>query len=418
MLQRAITRDDLSVYIWEDISSYKGRLYCPHCKSKVTARKGKLKAHHFAHDSLKECPYSNKESAEHLGMKKNLFNSLTERYPKIQIDLEKSVVPNRIADMIIHGNKDLIVEFQASQIEFNEIQSRTKDYNKENYPVLWIFHVNRFNNAKGTGAFPREASVPYELLMMAKLESLFIMNNEGVIKRCTIDKKKTKTKTRYFLNFFNVNIGAENVFKFNEVFQSQSNIWMFLCQLGKHSIYSKKNLYYGYWLLENGNITDKSSGDKRMALIKKKNETLPPKTFSSVQRIKWHNTHAEFYLFVRTEQGLSSTKDFIIMKESLSSSEVLEIFERFKALSQFRSLKMELKEVAASIEPISLKKRNEEKQDIYENGIIDCELKIENQSQNNTTRNENMNNKTNENIQKNKGNFFLNILRKLKGLIR
>ena len=414
MLQRAITRGELSVYIWQDTSLYKGRLYCPHCKSRVTARKGKLKAHHFAHDSLKECPYSNKESAEHLGMKKNLFNSLTERYPKIKIDLEKSVVPNRIADMIIHGNKDLIVEFQASPIEFNEIQSRTKDYNKENYPVLWIFHVNRFNNAKGTGAFPREASVPYELLMMAKLESLFIMNNEGVIKRCTIDKKKTKT--RYFLNFFNVNIGAEDVFKFNEVFQPKSNTWMSLCQLGKDSIYSKKNLYYGYWLLGDNNITDnKFHKDKVDYLIARKKEVLPLKTFAVIKRIKWYNTHAEFYLFVRLEQGLNSTKDFIIMKESLDSKEVLEIFEKFKALSQFKPLDMEFKEVAASVEPMGLEENSKEKQNTYEDKSIDSELNTENQYKVNIIKNENVNN---ENLQRNKGNFFLNILRKLRKMTR
>ncbi|MDC7783928.1 competence protein CoiA [Priestia megaterium] len=417
MLQRAITRDELSIYIWQDTSLYKGRLYCPHCKSKVTARKGKLKAHHFAHDSLKECPYSNKESAEHLGMKKNLFNSLTKRYSAVQIDLEKSVVPNRIADMIIHGEKDLIVEFQASPIKFSEIQSRTKDYNKGNYPVLWIFHVGRFSNAKGTGAFPGEASVPYELLMMAKLESLFIMNNEGVIKRCVIGKKRTKT--RYFLKFFNVSIEAKNVFKFNEVFQWQNNEWIYLCQLGKDSIYSKKNLYYGYWLLRNTNITDnKFDKDKVKSLIARKKEVLPLKTFAVIKRIKWYNTHAEFYLFVRLEQGLNSTKDFIIMKESLGSKEVLEVFGKFEALSQFRLLKMEFKEVAASIESIIPKENNKEKQDIYKDKITNTKLKIENQSQSNTMRNENIDKKTNENSQKNKGNFFLNVLRKFKKFIR
>ncbi|MFE4036174.1 competence protein CoiA [Priestia sp. YIM B13489] len=417
MLQRAITRDELSIYIWQDTSLYKGRLYCPHCKSKVTARKGKLKAHHFAHDSLKECPYSNKESAEHLGMKKNLFNSLTKRYSAVHIELEKSVVPNRIADMIIHGEKDLIVEFQASPIKFSEIQSRTKDYNKGNYPILWIFHVSRFSNAKGTGAFPEEASVPYELLMMAKLESLFIMNNEGVIKRCVIGKKRTKT--RYFLKFFNVNIEAKNVFKFNEVFQWQNNDWIYLCQLGKDSIYSKKNLYYGYWLLRNTNITDnKFNKDKVESLIARKKEALPLKTFAVIKRIKWYNTHAEFYLFVRPEQGLNSTKDFIIMKESLDSKEVLEIFGKFEALSQFRPLEMEFKEVAASIEAIDLEEKNKEKQNVYENKSIDSGSNIENQYQSNVMTNETMNNKINKNLKKNKRNFLLDFWGKFKKMIR
>lgn len=405
MLQRAITRDELSVYIWQDTSLYKGRLYCPHCKSKVTARKGKLKAHHFAHDSLKECPYSNKESAEHLGMKKNLFNSLTKRYSEVQIELEKSVVPNRIADMIIHGKKDLIVEFQASPIKFSEIQSRTKDYNKGNYPVLWIFHVNRFSNAKGTGVFPTEASVPYELLMMAKLESLFIMNNEGVIKRCAIGKKRTKT--RYFLKFFNVNIEAENVFKFNEVFQIKENDWLSLCQLSRDSIYSKKNLYYGYWLVESNNINNESYKNKVNALYSRKKEALPSKVFAPIEKIKWCNTYVEFYLFVRREQGLKSTKDFIILKEGLSSKEVLEIFGIFKRLSQFKTLEMEFKEVAASIEPIERTENSEEKKNIYSG------LSTEKEYQNNS-----MDNTTDNSVQKVKSNFFLNALRKLKKLIR
>lgn len=416
MLQRAITRDELSIYIWQDTSLYKGRLYCPHCKSKVTARKGKLKAHHFAHDSLKECPYSNKESAEHLGMKKNLFNSLTKRYSAVQIELEKSVVPNRIADMIVHGKEDLIVEFQASPIKFSEIQSRTKDYNKGNYPVLWIFHVSRFSNAKGTGDFPREASVPHELLMMAKLDSLFIMNNEGKIKKCGIGNQRTKT--RYFLKFFNVNIEADNVFKFNEVFQIKENDWLSLCQLSRDSIYSKKNLYYGYWLVESSNINNETYKHKVNALYSRKKEVLPPKVFAPIEQIEWCNTHAEFYLFVRLEQGLNSTKDFIIMKESLDSKEVLEIFEKFEALSQFRPLEMEFKEVAASIEAIGLEEKNKEKQNVSEDKIIDSGTNIENQYQSDVIRDETMNNKINKNLKKNKRNFLLDFLGKLKKMIR
>ncbi|MFS0890942.1 competence protein CoiA [Peribacillus frigoritolerans] len=316
ILQRAINKFKEIVYAWEDVSDYKGNLFCPHCENEVTHRNGEKNRPHFSHKSLLDCPYSGyHESAEHIEMKLNLFNFLKEKYPTIKVELEKCLVSGRRADMVIQGkNQTLVVEFQASKISFEDIKERTKDYNKLGYPVLWIFHISRF----GYKYFPSEEkynTIPYELVKMHELDSIFVMNDKGFIKKCSLVSKKKNTKIVYKNKFLPVKME----FRFNKVVQMNNDEPLFLCQLGGNSIYSEKNLYYGYWLLKDNTLN--KIGVK--TIIFKLKDILPSNVFFKIKNVKYHQTHIEFQLFMENKSSLIKTDGLLITKEKMLIESVL-----------------------------------------------------------------------------------------------
>nr|WP_279326111.1 competence protein CoiA family protein [Bacillus sp. FJAT-47783] len=312
-MQSAVNKFEKIVYAWEDLSQYEGKFFCPHCKSELIYRNGNINCAHFAHKSLRNCPYSgHHESEEHIRMKKNLFNFLKKKYPNLKIELEKCLVPNRRADLVIYGeSQTLVVEFQASSIDFDEIKERTKDYNKLGYPVLWIFHIGRF----GYKYFPseeKEKSMPYELIKMGEMDSLFAMDDKGFIRRCSLGKRKKNTKSVHKNKFFPVKME----FRFNKVFQKNNDESLFLCQLGGDSIYSEKNLYYGYWLL-------KGKTERKNIIFKLKN-ILPSNVFFKVENVKYHKSCIEFQLFMNSESSSIKTDGLLITKEKMTIESVLD----------------------------------------------------------------------------------------------
>ncbi|MCY8807797.1 competence protein CoiA [Bacillus atrophaeus] len=329
------------VYAWEELS--KGdTYYCPHCNSEMIYRKGEINHPHFAHKTLVDCPFSGEnESKEHYQMKKQFFDFLRKKYPNLKIELENCLVPNRRADMVIYGRSQiLVVEFQASKIEFKEVKERTQDYNKLGHPVLWIFHIQRF----GYEHFHTEKKrkqIPYELVEMLRLDSLFVMDNKGFIQRCS-GKKTPKTKKVCEYSFFPVKMD----FKFNSVMRSNNNESLFLCQLGKDSIYSKKNLCYGY---------RKTGSENLFSELKE----ILPSTFFKVEKIKHHNNFVAFLLFMEDDRNQIVSNEFLLSKKKMDTESILDHFKRSNQSQISKSLVQE-----------SQKKLKSDKKDVVKNVAI------------------------------------------------
>lgn len=314
-MQRALNKFKKSIYAWNNLSEYETKgATCPHCETAVRYRNGDTNKAHFAHESLNNCPYSGaSESKEHIGMKRNLSNFLKKKYPDLNIELEKTLVPNRRADMVIHDEKQtFVVEFQASSIKVDEMVQRTKDYNNLGYPVLWIFHINMFSH----NDFPNEdirRVTPYAAIKMHELDSLFVMNNKGLIKKCSLSEHKDNTKKVYKRKFLHM----KTEFKFNKVMQKKSNDSLFLCQIGKDSIYSENNLYYGYWLLKNGKT-------KFENIRSKVRDIIPSNVFFKIEKIKYYKTHIEFQIFMEYKNFSMKTGELLITKEEMPMESILD----------------------------------------------------------------------------------------------
>ncbi|WP_223251911.1 competence protein CoiA [Bacillus atrophaeus] len=340
------------VYAWEELS--KGdTYYCPHCNSKMIYRKGEINHPHFAHKTLVDCPFSGEnESKEHYEMKKRFYDFLKKKYPNLKVDLEKCLVPNRRADMVICGkSKTLVVEFQASKIEFQEVKERTQDYNKLGHPVLWIFHIQRFGYEQ-FHTEKRRKQIPYELVEMLRLDSLFVMDNKGFIQRCS-GKKTPKAKKVCEYGFFPVKMD----FKFNRIIRRDNNESLFLCQLGKDSIYSEKNLYYGY-----GNSKTKSKN------LFSELKWIFPSTFFKIEKVERKNNYIAFLLFVDDERINIVRDEFLLSKKIMDLESILDHFKgsnqpkisKSSVQESKKNLKNNKKEVVESVSINNLEKNPKE----------------------------------------------------------
>ncbi|MEX3914384.1 competence protein CoiA [Bacillus paralicheniformis] len=359
------------VYAWEELS--KGATYyCPHCNNKMKYRKGEINHPHFAHETLADCPFSGEnESKEHFEMKKRFYDFLKKKYPNLKIELESCLVPNRRADMIIRGQSHtLVVEFQASKIEFQEVKERTQDYNKLGYPVLWIFHIQRFGY-KQFHTEKKRKQIPYELVEMLRLDSLFVMDNRGFIQRCS-GKKSPKTKIVCEYSFFPVKMD----FKFNNVIRRDNNESLFLCQLGKDSIYSKKNLYYGYGYSSSKNLFSEL-------------KPILPSTFFKIEKVKRHNNFVAFHLFMDAEQNQIVDNRFLLSKKKMDPESILSHLKPFnqpqisKSSVQERKkdLKHNKKEVVKSVSDNDQVKNSNNQNEIQNDISIDSyDMPLENKS--------------------------------------
>lgn len=97
---------------------------CPLCDSEVIAKCGEINAWHWAHLRLDCDPWSEGESAWHLGWK-NLF---PEAWREV-------VVGNHRADIRTPGG--LVIEFQKSALSTAQIQEREDCYSKPGLVWVW-----------------------------------------------------------------------------------------------------------------------------------------------------------------------------------------------------------------------------------------------------------------------------------------
>lgn len=111
---------------------------CPCCEAELISKCGDIKVHHWAHKKGHDCdPWWEPETEWHRKWK-NKFK--TEWQETIKFDSETG--EKHIAD-IYNPNIDLVIEFQNSPIDIEEMESREKFYKK----MLWIVNAEKFDFA-------------------------------------------------------------------------------------------------------------------------------------------------------------------------------------------------------------------------------------------------------------------------------
>lgn len=109
---------------------------CPCCSANVRAYCGLVKVHHWKHISLKECdPWYEGETDWHRNWKNNFDSNCQEVIKVNPISGER-----HIADLYLE-HKDLVIEFQHSPIQIEEIIAREQFYKR----MLWIVDLTSVN---------------------------------------------------------------------------------------------------------------------------------------------------------------------------------------------------------------------------------------------------------------------------------
>ncbi|MBW3139563.1 hypothetical protein KUV56_08550 [Ferrimonas balearica] len=112
-------KDGVLVHIGEVDSGLACNCHCPHCQSALIARKGDIRAHHFAHHSSTDCG-AGPETALHMMAKEVIDSKRQLMLPAQSLTLKDDRLPNLT-----------LVRFTAPQVtELSsvEIESATSDY--------------------------------------------------------------------------------------------------------------------------------------------------------------------------------------------------------------------------------------------------------------------------------------------------
>lgn len=110
---------------------------CPACIQEVIAKCGKIKIHHWAHKSLKDCDVWWEPETDWHRDWKNLF---PENYREVVF---KDGDNFHRAD--IHTSKGVTIEFQNSPIPYDELNSRERFYEK----LIWVVNGLKFKENFG-----------------------------------------------------------------------------------------------------------------------------------------------------------------------------------------------------------------------------------------------------------------------------
>lgn len=130
----AVDKDGSRVHI--DSTHVKNDYFCPICGEKLVLRKGKVRAHHFAHKKSSECSDSwHYDMSEwHMNWQAR-FPIETQEIVKIKDGLKHR------ADVLLEDKK-VVFEFQHSPMTAEEFDDRNSFYNSLGYKVIWIFDVS------------------------------------------------------------------------------------------------------------------------------------------------------------------------------------------------------------------------------------------------------------------------------------
>lgn len=112
---------------------------CPECLNSVRLRGGFHRQFHFYHLRWHPSCRQHQKSLPHLQLQLHLkslipSSSLEKPFPDI----------GRIAD-VAWDEKRLVFEVQCSPISHEEAKTRSEDYARAGYTVVWILHDKRFN---------------------------------------------------------------------------------------------------------------------------------------------------------------------------------------------------------------------------------------------------------------------------------
>lgn len=115
-----------------------GPFHCPKCQEIVILKKGRIKAHHFAHKPPLTCQYSAGESQKHWIAKKSIYEALVNHPYCKKCDLERMLDGVR-PDISLYINKvPVAIEIQNSTIEINEIKRRANRYSQLGIHLMWL----------------------------------------------------------------------------------------------------------------------------------------------------------------------------------------------------------------------------------------------------------------------------------------
>jgi competence protein CoiA len=150
--------------------------YCPLCCQKLMLKQGKYKRAHFAHGKI-SCAHK-EESYVHYQAKYSLGRAIKDLGMDVQIEPYLKAC-HQIPDILI--NNKIILEIQCSPITVAQLQTRTGDYNKLGYLVIWIIE-DTFEDKSviSLNAFQSACINPYKyqlFLWNAQKHALYCFNN-------------------------------------------------------------------------------------------------------------------------------------------------------------------------------------------------------------------------------------------------
>ena len=131
----AVDKFGKAINLFEELPEKENEFYCPACHSPVYLKNGPVKMAHFAHASLKNCKaWSENESAQHLGLKKELYDWFAKsEQVKLEVYLPEL---QQTPDLLV--NEKIAIEIQCSSLSLQRLAERTKNYHKHGYKVIWL----------------------------------------------------------------------------------------------------------------------------------------------------------------------------------------------------------------------------------------------------------------------------------------
>lgn len=112
--------------------------FCKDCLKEVVLKKGRVRAHHFAHKSPVTCQYGIGETDAHHKAKKGIFEALKANPNCSYCELEQrvnNVVPDIYA---IIKEAPVAIEIQRSNMTVQDVYDRTVARHKNGLSVIWV----------------------------------------------------------------------------------------------------------------------------------------------------------------------------------------------------------------------------------------------------------------------------------------
>jgi len=115
---------------------------CPACKQELELRIGTIISAHFAHKKYGECPTvkGSHESDYHMRGKLDLYQWFQRQHVIESVKLEPYLQQTKQRpDLLIeYHQKRIAIEYQCSTIDARSLKNRSKQYQQEGIPYLWI----------------------------------------------------------------------------------------------------------------------------------------------------------------------------------------------------------------------------------------------------------------------------------------
>src|SRR5258706_5412214 len=134
----AIRRSDNKKVLAREEAKSNQPFFCPECNDDTILKKGRIKAHHFAHKPPVTCEYGLGETEQHRRCKMEIYDGLVchSRFANCEIERGMGTVrPDIYACM---DGIQIAIEVQLSTLTLDNIIYRTSEYAKKGIYVLWL----------------------------------------------------------------------------------------------------------------------------------------------------------------------------------------------------------------------------------------------------------------------------------------